>query len=86
MAQDKLSRDLKKVLARAATDAGDLPIVVLCSVPPDLPRLEEAGMSVSHVFESIQAASGRASRQAIEALAGLDDVVRIDLDSEARAM
>jgi hypothetical protein len=87
MRKDKLSFELREILRSAGTgDAADIAILVTCSEPPDRPLLEATGMIVSRVFENIPAAAGAASREVIESLARLDEVERIDFDSETHAV
>lgn len=82
MNDQKLAEDLRTLLAsRSTADTTEVPIVVTVSGRPDASRLARTGMVVTRVFENIPAASGTASPRAIEALAGLDEVERIEHDS-----
>jgi hypothetical protein len=87
MQNRKISVELDEVL-RSLPPGGaqDVPIVVTVTGRPDASRLTAAGMRGVRVFENIPAAAGRASERGVEALARLDEVVRIDFDGETRAM
>ncbi len=88
MTDTKISEELL-ALVRDASRTGDtreIPIIVTVSGRAGPSLLEAAGMVVSRVFENIPAVAGRCAPQAIAALARIEQVERIELDGEVRAI
>lgn len=85
----KLNDELTKHLEENATSGNpqqDVPVIVTVKEWHGTAELEKHGLRIGHTFESIYAVSGTARPEAIEELAGLENVAVIEYDGEMRAL
>lgn len=85
----KINNELKRHLEEnVASGSAQQEVPVLATVKEwkGTAELENCGLKVGHTFESVAAVSGTASPAAIEELAALENVVKIEYDGEMRAL
>jgi len=61
-------------------------VIVTLAAGGDARALERAGMRVEHAMSARPIVSGSIDARTLEALAAMDDVVRVELDSSMRAL
>lgn len=74
---------------RAAERRGkseEISVIITVRPPVSLPSLQKSGLHVSHVLETLHVVSGRAHTSRLAEIAALEEVLRIELDGEVRAL
>ncbi|MGH9831755.1 MAG: protease inhibitor I9 family protein [Blastocatellia bacterium] len=79
---DELLQELKR--AEQTDPQREIPVIVTINGPINRAELEEKGLRIAQVFDFISAVSGTLTPAEAQALAQLDQVERIEFDSEVR--
>jgi hypothetical protein len=83
-----ISEDLRERVAEAmsADPSRELPVIITLEPQAEPSALEATGVQLTRVFENIAAVAGRVSADAIDEVASLPHVERIEYDHEVQAL
>ena len=81
----KVNDELLKV-AEAAEPQQEIPVIVTVTPGANLTVLEQKGLKIQHSFNNISAVSGTLPASEINTLSQLDEIERIEYDSQAWAL
>lgn len=79
---DELMQELKR--SEKTDPQREIPVIVTVDGPINRAELEKNGLRIAHVFDFISAVSGALTPAQAQALAQLDQVKRIEFDSEVK--
>jgi hypothetical protein len=85
---DKLDDHLTKALAEAEESSAksSVPVIVTLRPDTDASSLKAEGLDIEHAFESISAVSGKIRLADLDRLEALDQVEKIEFDSQMHAL
>ena len=82
----KINAELSRRLKEDKPGEKDLPVIVTIKEDADLESLKTTGLKINHIYENINAVSGTLPASAVNSVAKLDDVERIEFDGEVHAL
>ncbi len=83
-----LSKEMMALLEKAESEGQreEIPVIVTVKEGTDLHRLETLGLKISARFKLLNAVSGHVTPEGARKIADLDEVEKIEYDSEMRAL
>lgn len=83
-----LSKEMVALLEKAESEGQreEIPVIVTVKEGTDLHKLETLGLKISARFNLLNAVSGHVTPEGARKIADLDEVEKIEYDSEMRAL
>lgn len=82
----KINAELSRHLKEDKATENDVPVIITVKENADLESLKTTGLKINHIYQNINAVSGTLPASAVNSVAKLDDVERIEFDGEVHAL
>jgi CheY-like chemotaxis protein len=82
----KINAELTRRLKEDEPSENEVPVIITVKENADLDSLKKTGLKINHIYQNINAVSGTLPASAVNSVAKLDDVERIEFDGEVHAL
>ena len=82
----KINAELSRRLKEDKPTENEVPVIITVKEKADLDSLKKTGLKINHIYQNINAVSGTLPASAVNSVAKLDEVERIEFDGEVHAL